>query len=570
MSRKSNTSLVVIFCILTITVGVLIFLAQRLDSTPYDQSADTIREIKQVDARWSMEVIKVKSNPQADFDELAAFIPEIRRLKNKLNRVLLTDNKISDRLANSVAAFNSGFDAKEEQIERFKSGYAIVRNSERYLPLAATTVIGLARTYQKLDLVDEITNTVSEVNGYLRTPIDAERKKVQQILNNLSEKSSQFPVELEKNVESFLSHCQVLLDNTLPTTNLFEEATSVKSTELADQLIGGFESLSELVNRDKKYFQFGAIGALVFMALLGLLALFRKGPGSESEKEETESFNNIQEQPLPGTNTITTDTDISYKVFAGIVSEELAVFLSQIRADTDILKAHSSEMNDAVKRIQYTVDSIERGAMTSEKGLTVLKTNLDVSNQESQSEKFESSIHSIEQGYSKVVALTNKLTKFSGKGNESDYEWININDTVREILLPYSYNNDAIINIHLGDISHIFASPKEIKHLFETVVSNAINGVKAANRDDGTIKVETQLMGGEIYVTISDNGVGYSPEERKAMSQLLNMNAGGKLNLGIPTAKYLVRQYGGKILLNSVVGKGTAIRIILPESRQAA
>ena len=70
---------------------------------------------------------------------------------DQLKDLLLTTIRgipdVPDRLANDVSAYVNAVEAREERIERFKTGYAIIRNSARYLPLAAAKHRAVGRAW---------------------------------------------------------------------------------------------------------------------------------------------------------------------------------------------------------------------------------------------------------------------------------------------------------------------------------------------------------------------------------------------------------------------------------------
>ena len=110
----------------------------------YRDAASLARQIQQISSQWSVEIARVRSDPLADFDSLAAFIPRMARLKKGLGDARGIPG-MPERLASDIRAYLSALDAKEERVERFKTGYAVVRNSARYLPLAAANVTREAR-----------------------------------------------------------------------------------------------------------------------------------------------------------------------------------------------------------------------------------------------------------------------------------------------------------------------------------------------------------------------------------------------------------------------------------------
>ena len=131
--------------VLLAATGALYFLAQNNGGEQYRRSIDTVRQIQLLSSDWSMELTRVKSNPLADFDSLAAFIPRMARLRETLSDTAQRIPDLPDRLASDIQAYLSAIAAREERIERFKTGYAVVRNSNRYLPIAAANVLRQAQ-----------------------------------------------------------------------------------------------------------------------------------------------------------------------------------------------------------------------------------------------------------------------------------------------------------------------------------------------------------------------------------------------------------------------------------------
>ena len=112
----------------------------------------------------------MRTDPLADFDSLAAFIPRMARLTESLSDTARRIPDLPDRLASDVQVYLSAVAAKEERIERFKTGYAVVRNSRRYLPLAVANVTRQSEELGDASLSRRIPALVRDVDMYLSTP----------------------------------------------------------------------------------------------------------------------------------------------------------------------------------------------------------------------------------------------------------------------------------------------------------------------------------------------------------------------------------------------------------------
>ena len=565
MSKKINHLLIALTALLAIGAVAIFLFSLNLNNSRYENGSNVVRKIQQLDSSWSMEAVKVRSNPQSDFDGLASFLPRLESLKSELNEILITDNTLPERFANSITGFIKQLEAKEEKVERFKTGFAVIRNSERYLPLAARSV-NLAAQSSGLPYVGgTATVLVEDINAYMRSPNDAERKRISSEMSNLSSSINGFPAKLASEVAGFLSHGEVLMENTLRTEQLLTEATSDKSVSKAEDLVSGFSSMATSIEAQKSKLQYIAIGALVLAALLGLLLSMRKAQVTQPADKKAKAHAGGTAEAAHSLNS----SDTSYRVFAGLIVKDIIQSLSKVNMSLDQVRQNANGVSMAFARAQNVVGNMERGLLPQDKAIAELKSDLVVAASESSPEAINSAIAELNNDYQSVLKAVKKISDFAGTDNEAEYEWININDIVREIVFPANYNNQAQIDIRLGDVPHLYASPDEIRYMFQNIVDNAVDAIKASGKVDGCIKVETQVADSNIGITITDNGVGMTQEKRTSLLQLFKPENLGKLDLGFPAANYIVKKYGGRILLNSMPEKGTAVRVILPESEQA-
>ena len=253
--------------ILLAAAGVLYLMANDGGERHYRGSIGTVQQIQRLSSDWSIELSRVKSDPLADFDSLAAFIPRMARLKTDLSETARSIPDLPDRLANSINAYISAIDAKEERVERFKTGYAVVRNSTRYLPLAAANAVQQAEQLGDQQLARDISGLTQEMDLYLVTPSDEAQTRLRREMESLRETSVRYPPALANTLSNLFSHAEVLLNRQGPIEELFEEATSDKISRLTDELAG---SLRFELGRKEVQLAYYDRGMLVVIALLAL------------------------------------------------------------------------------------------------------------------------------------------------------------------------------------------------------------------------------------------------------------------------------------------------------------
>ena len=232
---------------------------------------NAVQNIQRLSSDWSIEITRVKSDPLADFDSLASFIPRMTRLKQDLGGTLHRIPDLSERLANDINAYVSAVDAKEERIERFKTGYAVVRNSVRYLPLAASNVVGIAQEAQDRPLAQEVSSLVQEVERHLVTPTEASQARLLAELETLRRKSVSYPLPLANSLANLLSHAEVLITKQGPTEELFREATSQNISNMTDDLVDSLRFALGRKSDEMAQYDRGLLAVVVLLALFWIL-----------------------------------------------------------------------------------------------------------------------------------------------------------------------------------------------------------------------------------------------------------------------------------------------------------
>jgi len=111
-----------------------------------------------------------------------------------------------------------------------------------------------------------------------------------------------------------------------------------------------------------------------------------------------------------------------------------------------------------------------------------------------------------------------------------------------------------------------------VRQILVNVLSNAVKFTDAG----GAVSLSASLRSnGSFAISISDTGIGMSPEEVKlaltpfgqADSSLSRKHAG--TGLGLPLAKAMMELHKGRLMVRSVPGKGTTVILVFPAERVA-
>jgi len=130
------------------------------------------------------------------------------------------------------------------------------------------------------------------------------------------------------------------------------------------------------------------------------------------------------------------------------------------------------------------------------------------------------------------------------------------------IFVRYEFTDD--LPVVMGDF-------EQLRGLFVNLVRNAIQAMKNGGElTIGATSLNRNLQDNRSFVevTIEDKGCGMSPNDlEKAFDPFFTKKSSG-IGLGLSICKKIVTAHNGDIKLESVLGKGTTVRVFLPYLKQ--
>jgi PAS domain S-box-containing protein len=118
--------------------------------------------------------------------------------------------------------------------------------------------------------------------------------------------------------------------------------------------------------------------------------------------------------------------------------------------------------------------------------------------------------------------------------------------------------------IRLVDHTHyepvIWVDVNKMERVFLNLIKNAFDAIPA----EGKVEVSSKLVGGNVEIVFTDDGVGMSEQTlSKIFNPLFTTKAQG-MGFGLAICKRIVEAHCGKISVESTLGKGTTFTITLP------
>lgn len=184
-------------------------------------------------------------------------------------------------------------------------------------------------------------------------------------------------------------------------------------------------------------------------------------------------------------------------------------------------------------------------------------------------EEIKKDLKIVEKASGRAADIVKKLLSFS-KQKEEAFQLAQMEEVIEDtlVLIEHAFRSEGIkILRHYGKVPPVRMDTGEIQ---QVILNMAINS-KHAMPEGGMIAISTVLDNGYIKVDFSDTGVGIPKENLPRIFEPFFTTKGSRsgsampgTGLGLSVIYAIVERHGGRIDVDSEVGRGTAFTIRLP------
>jgi two-component system NtrC family sensor kinase len=183
------------------------------------------------------------------------------------------------------------------------------------------------------------------------------------------------------------------------------------------------------------------------------------------------------------------------------------------------------------------------------------------------------SLNQIKLQVHRCADITQSLLKFA-RQRESTVSTVDLRTFIPEVVGVVRRRAEAegitIKEYIAGTIPLVKGNASQIQQVLLNLLNNAFDAILARHGSQGgELTVSAQLADiGWIKISVTDNGVGISPENReKIFTPFFTTKPMGKgTGLGLSVCHGIIKQMGGSIHFASELGKGTTFTILLPSA----
>ncbi len=579
--NRTQVTYTLVAIVLAGLLAALIAKTRAVDFDAHNEIIGTLRELKQVDAEWNVEVLRAKTGLATSYDRVASPLPLLAALESALRGQTgalweeRADSKA--RLLALLDTYRQAMDRKIAAIESFKSQNSILRNSARFVPIAATelaeaTRAGAIAPDQKVSIEQALHHLLADTMTYSLATDQPLRESIEQGIEKIRTLTSNTPSQVQERAETLVAHAAKVLQQQQTGARLLAELSAVPTAKAIDELSDAHSQEHEKLLTDQQAYRMALIGyAALLLALLALAGwrLFKNYQMlnrtnhalHQTNRELKESqVHLVQAEKMSALGQMVAgiaheiNTPLAYiKGTFGVLEEQLMPMqalatgsyqftqqMRQPRRDTEAL-------NQKLLGVESSARSLVEDGVLQEM-TTLLKDG----------------IHGIEQISEIVLNLKNfsrldraKVTEFSVHAGLDSTLLLARNMLKGKVDICKEYS-PSMPSIH--------GSPSQINQVFLNLITNAVQAMPEREQPN-LITLRTTLEDQQtVRIEVQDNGNGIPQDVLpKIFDPFFTTKAIGQgTGMGLSISYKIIQEHGGKITVDSEEGVGTVFTILLP------
>ena len=286
MSVPTRFSWLAMAGLASVLASILVFLYVRTnahDATGYFENVVLLRHLKQLDARWELDVLKSRMGIDTSYDSLVDPLGALNQLQEKLQSDMARQyGGEAGKPFHLNAQLHQAIDAKTRLVEHFKSHNSVLRNSLAFLPTAANDLGKSLRPSAGAAALSDISTVVSQlllkIMVFSQSPSEEAAVDIRAQLGQLSSEKKHLPVDLDGKLDIFASHVRAVLIEQPAVNALLREIAAVPTAadiDVLDNLLSGDQRETQILAQQYRKYLLIFAAALVALLLYAAVGLIR-------------------------------------------------------------------------------------------------------------------------------------------------------------------------------------------------------------------------------------------------------------------------------------------------------
>lgn len=560
-------------------LGFIYLKSQGVDYRQQNEILGYLRELKEIDGRWDIEVLRARvegaSGKARGMNDRGTRVPELlRRLRTAAADI---DSPV---LAQGLPALVKAFEQKTDLLTRYRAAGATVTQSLGRMVEFDTEIAGLVRgAWQSVPQREQLVAIEStaallfaHVMRYSADPTDSERKNVELFASDLRKAGNGMPPGLREGLARMDATVQQILGAKPVEDELFQKITISSTGPRIDSLTDAFSSETantQLESERYRIYLIAYAGALLILTgwLLSRLAVSYRLLESRVQERTRELSDALHQLKESEAQLIQTEKMSSLGQMVAGIAHEINTPLAYVKNSLGSVAGKLPEVKKLIVETNKLLRLMEDGSPDPErlqaKFLSVREQIHHFAEQQALAELGQLATDGL-YGIDQISEIVLNLKNFS-RLDRSKISSFNLNEGLESALLLAKHElKHLTVKKQFAEIPSITCSPSQLNQVFLNLINNAAQAIESGS---GELTLTTRVEDAQhVAVEIADNGKGIPPEiMSKIFDPFFTTKAVGKgTGLGLSISYKIIEQHGGKISVDSTVGKGTRFTVVLP------
>lgn len=568
---------------LAATLAFLYFKTEGLELKKSNAVLAHLRELKDIDSRWDLEMLRARVDPASSAISPAATPEALDRAQRGLAEAAAAMR--SPALEQGLPLLEGALKEKAALIAGFRQHNRAAADSLKALLGAVDEALTAGRESRgRLAALEApASQLTTDATRFFAQPNAALARSLESAARDLAAALPEGAREPGRRVEAAAA---ALVREKTAEDMLYRKLTFVTAGPRVDSLTGAFNRELESALEDKELYRVYlfayAAALLVLLGWLGSrlvasyrllndanLALKAANEGleqrvAERTRELSEALRHLKESEA---QLIQSEKMSSLgQMVAGVV-HEINTPLAYVKNSLGTVQTHLPQITEAVAENERLIAMLAAGdaeeqALNDQFGRAA--GQMERLRQNKLVQELKGLVDDGLYGIDQITELVGNLKDFS-RLDRSKVTAVNLNDSLQSTLLIARHQLKHVeVRRRFAELPPITCAPSQINQVFLNLITNA---AQAIERPDGVISITTRKLDDRhVAVDVEDNGKGI-PED--VMPQIFDpffttKGPGKGTGLGLSICYKIVSEHGGRITVRSREGAGTTFTVELP------